>query len=515
MNLGNLGKAALLSTAMLVLFSSCGKRTSADQLQQVLKQASGPHSMWYRFTFSAEYESNPIKFDQYVYCGYARTPYISAQGGTASSAIPITKRIQPETIAKTMNDGSQLLLRVPDVCDWHRSSGHKAENDQPQDPFGRPHWLSLGSFKVLPLAVWSDKTPVDDDASTQPERVEFYVGQGYYTNAYARLKKPSGSITFMKAGFVPKNFEKVITQKRAFPTLRYQTTNIYNKKKEYADWLSGMHPEFEAYYILAMSNVQTYYEKNKEFGRANQDVYGNKRWTDLAPQKPKEIEDQKNPFFTFYEYDEDFEKSNSSIDPDYLSPKWAQNCLWQMVSQGDPSYTNIPNITENIDFRGQSYLGEDAEHKREREERTDRITARRANCFKNLDSVRSFDVINGRLDPSLSLPGMIVFHRWQRVDPNSGTSSYNGIKYGYRFVPEFLTRNGVVENNITRKKVYKYRVNGRDFDNKYVDQVLVEDTNNNWYILRTSGWPLSLSLSEEEQISDFYYSRDCCSKNDN
>lgn len=515
MVLGNLGKAGFLSVAILALLSACGKRTPEDQLQQVLKQANGPNSMWYRFTFTAEYEGKPVKFDQYVYCGYARTPYISAQGGTASPARPITKRVQPETIAKTMNDGSQLLLRVPDVCDWHRGRSDKAEKDKAQDSFGRPHWVSLGSFKVLPLIVWSDKTPLGDDAATQPERVELYVGEAYYTNALARLKKPSGSITFMKAGFVPENFEKIITQKRVFPTLRYQTTNIYTKKKEYSDWISGMHPEFEAYYILPISNVQNYYEINKNFGRSDEDGYGNKRWVDLAPQKPKEIEDQKNPFFKFYEYDEDFDKSNSPPDPDHLSPKWAQKCLWQMVSEGDPSYTDVPDITEDIRFRDQAHLGEDTEHKREREDRQRQIMARRANCFKNLDNIRSFDIINGRLDPSKALPGMIVFHRWNRIDPNSKPDIFNGIKYGYRFIPEFLISNGVVNNNNTRRMIFKYRINGRDFDNAYIDQVLIEDSYNNWYILRTSGWPLSFYLSEEEKISDFYYSRNCCSKTDN
>ena len=517
--LGQHGKAALLSVAMLGLLSACGKRTSEDQLQQVLKQASSPNSMWFRLAFRAEYEGKPVKFDQYVYCGYARTPYMSAQGGTASPARPITKRLQPETIAKTMDDGSQLLLRVPDVCDWHRSNEHKARKGQPQDPFGRPHWLSLGSFKVLPLVVWSDKAPVGNDNSTQPERVELYVGQGYYKNASARLKKPSGSVTFMKAGFIPQNFEKIITQKRVFPSLRYQTTNIYTKKKEYSDWISGMHPEFEAYYILPMSNVKAYYEKNKNFGRLDQDAYGTKRWVDLAPEEPKEIIDQKSEFFSFYEYDEDFEKHGDPIDPTYLSPRRAQNCLWQMVSEGDPSYTNIPDITEDIRFRnqwfaGETYVGEDFEHKREREDQNNRIIARRESCLKNLDNVRSFDVINGRLDPSSSLPGMIVFHRWKRVDPNSDTNFYNGVKYGYRFFPEFLMKNGVVKNHDIKKLKYQYRFNQIEFENEYLDQILMEDKNNNWYILRTSGWPLSFYLSEEEKISEFYYSRDCCSKTD-
>lgn len=470
--------------------------------------------MWYRFNFSAEYDGDLVKFDQYVYCGYARTPYVSAQGGTATPARPITKRVQPETIAKTMSDGSQLLLRVPDVCDWHRSGGHKAEKDQPRDPFGRPHWLSLGSFEVLPLVIWSDKTPVENDASTQPELVEFYVGRGYYTNTHARLKNPSGSITFMKAGFVPQNFEKTITQKRIFPTLRYKTTNIYTKKVQYSDWQSGIHPEFETYYILPISDIQTYYEKNKNFGRPYQDVHGEERRVDLAPEKPKEIEDQENPFFEFYEYNGDFEKGDNSVDPDYLPPEWAQKCLWQMVSEGDPSYTDIPNITEDIRFRARSYPGEDTAHERERQERNDRIRARRENCFKNLDNIESFDVVNGRLDPSLSLPGMISFRRWNRRDPNATLSTYNGIKYGYRFIPEFLINKGVVENGIRNNLVYKLRINGNNLNVRNFGMYVIKDKKGKWYIIGSSSWPLSLNLSEEEDISQFYYSPDCCSETD-
>jgi len=495
------------------MLSGCyAKATQSQRSAMVLKQATGPTAMWYRFSFKAQYQGDPVKFDQYVFCAAARTPYGSAHGNNAN---PVTIRPQPETAAKTMSDGSQLLIRIPNMCEKYRmakNNDNRTNKDIAKGPYGRPGWLSRGPFQTIPLVIWSDKTPIDDRLETQPERVEAYFGRAYYNDPKARIKELDSSIELMPIGYFPPNYEAVLTQKRAYPTLRYFTTNIYNKKQESHDYMRGIHPEFRAYYISPISDLNAYAEKYKDVGKFREVKVGDqkweKKWVSSAPDKPEEESSfghAEVSIFNSSQYDSgDIGEDESS----HLMPNWQSKCIKKLKS-GHPLYTNIPNKPGDNGFLAEEFYrkGSDS-YSRSIKGRAESYR-KQVICFENLNRLQSFDIVDGRLDTSPNIPGMIVYHRWQRPFPSG--QSYNGIPYSPDFKPVVLFENNVFteeQNDFLNGKT-KFAVNGIDFEfdtkRSFKRFILRTKNENKWFYVQPED--SLLKLSDYEEVTDMFYTR--------
>jgi len=411
---------------------------------QALADAASPESMWYRFTFKVDYEGKPIKFDQMVYC-----PRRSFSGGRYGQVPSYSIRQQhPMTIAKKMDDGSQVLVRIPDMCKRYRNYklGEGFQNG----------WISEGPFETMPYVIWSNSYP-------RPDRIEGYVSPSYYNHPDARLKNPNGQVHLLPVGSYPKNYADILKQEHAIP---YSPDPWINPDVPNANWSSrsgyyhDTEDQFLSFYQIPIVDMNAYVEKYKDTAKMQ------------GKPKPYSLETEfSDSNFAAYNV------ASSSPIPDFAINDLnyiSYGCVSRAMSSnlaGVPMKTNMPLDPEDIG----SEIAVTARIKGSPDSNDPKVAAllefekqKQANCQDRLAQLKSYEIVNGRFNAAGAMPGVAVYRRW------GGTK-------------ESLKKAGLVTD-----QGYKMTVDGHDFTYEVVvygetisPLMLLENKNTGqWYMLR-------------------------------
>ncbi|MDB5579875.1 MAG: hypothetical protein JWR80_5051 [Bradyrhizobium sp.] len=401
--------------------SGCTQSTDANGAHQRNNVAL---EMWYQFSFQAEYEGRPVKFDQMVSCG------VPGDGAASSgnSAPPTMPRQHPVTIGKPMADGSFLVVRVPSLCMFNR---RYAPNMPERSPL--PAWRSPGPITILPLVVWNDRRP-------RTTRIESYVSEAYYKQPRARVRNPHGTVTFMPPSFKPPNRAAVLAQKDvgAYGDLSYLDPKTGKRKGQLLDG-------FQLWALVPISNLNEY--------RAA--VFENSVSSYTWPR----IESFKNPRFALYAGNEAGAETPVRGGPDFSSPMMMHRCLMNFIS-GDPNISNLPPDPHEFDYftlfhsqaKEENLAAKRAEvsvrpfisHAQVRKIQI----AQKVTCNHRLNEVRTLTIVGNYLDSGVEVPGSLVylFEKWH--DMNSFGRS-GGLRL--RLDGGVLDRDAIIEDKRTGK----------------------------------------------------------------
>ena len=373
----------LVALVPIVFLAACNQpMTPEDRVArlerdaaQAIADARSPEAMWYRYTFEGDYQGEPVKLDLMVYC-----PTRSVTGGSLGQSTGFTIRSQhPMTIAQQMDDGSQVLVRIPDVCQRYRA--YKEGEGFQQG------WEAPQTIDALPYVVWSDVYP-------KAERIEAYVSPAYYDHPDARLQIVDSKVHLLPLGSHPDNFMDVLKQPHAIP---YSPNPWLNEGALEGEWMnrSGRYNDpdnqFVSLYQIPVTNMNAYAEQFK-IRRPDLD-------RDYTFDEERGFSD---PNIAAYS-DSSSAPADDGSDPDNIT----HNCVMHGtgdIKSGRPLRTSVPYDrrtpgSDKTSRRAQNW------YLRKKQE---------ANCRDRLAKLRSFEIVDGRFDTSRSTPGVLVYHRWGR-----------------------------------------------------------------------------------------------------
>jgi hypothetical protein len=453
---GVMGRSIVIALCMVSALGGCGMLDGYKQEQA----ATGPDAMWYRFTFEAEYQGKPFNIDQMVSCQRG----VVSGGFLGQSPDTETHEGHPKTAAAKMADGSQILIRIPNMCNQQRAFTKK-----PDQPFTRfvDGWRSRGPHEIIPLVIWTDNI-------TKPERIEAYVARAYYAHPDARVKAPKGQVELWPLGKYPENYEGVLKQEDVLPF--YPHPNVRPKDTEKYSRYYGKWSQFTTFEITPISDPIKAWEKYAPDIVKNGNELVQKKFKDPGLGKPL-YEDEN--FIVYRELGHDYVSAYGVMpDPDYISA----SCIREGVSylMGGRPVIMGPSLAKdtyiNIDYRVPgTELYNDTEAQRV-------VRARhqnKLNCFAALDNLRSHEIIEGRFDASRSLPGLLVYGKWGQ------SNSYNAFPSDSRALEEL----GMIEFTKDKwgkaQKYLRFRIDGiainGEFGN-YGDWTLIKNKKTGqWY----------------------------------
>ena len=401
---------------------------------QAIKAATGKNAMWYRFRFQAEYAGKPFEIDQMVTC----TRSVISGGSLGQSPDAVFLEAQPMSAAAQMADGSQVLVRIPNMCGRYRRYERLPSPDDRYPTFRgvwgyKPGWKSQGSHSVLPLVIWSDKLP-------RPDRIESYVARGYYDQDEARIKNPKGVLDLWPVGKYPQNYLAVLKQANLLP--RYPNPMINpaldprGPGKGRDGRYHGKGDTYGAFTLVPVANfnawLRDYADLAREYRRrksANESLPDTKgltltdSWNEPKPLEPDP--DFSHPRFAAYR---DRNPSFASLEAEKSFVTSA--CVSEAVGGlmlGKPGLSELPldaddwgsDIPDRVRLR--LYEGARPDMRERYFGKQDRLR----NCYARLDKLKSFDIVDGRLDASRALSGVIVYHKWYGEPVVSKTPAFS------------------------------------------------------------------------------------------
>ena len=380
----------LLAIATLVS-GGCSLLGASDE-EKALQAATNDKAMWYRFTFEAEYQDKPFKIDQVVNC----TRSVQSGGSLGQSPDTVIFEGYPRTAAAKMADGSQVLLRIPNMCRRYR-----AFVSEPNVAGVRilPGWRSRGPHPVIPMVVWSDRT-------TNPTRVESYVARGYYAHPQARIKNPKGFLDLWPVGKYPENAAEILKAPEAQPYYPHPWVNPKRDPNGRGKGRDGKyHGNFASYSIIPIDDPIEGFKKHA--------ASGNARISNQAQLKSPELKDKvrEDENFIFYGGQSSGDTLRDyAADPSYI-PASCVSLAFSRLATGAPGMSDFPYDPEDwastwpLDVRtpGQNL------HTPENIALLNSRQQRMRNCYARLGQLRSFSVVNGHLDDSGALPGAMVY----------------------------------------------------------------------------------------------------------
>jgi hypothetical protein len=430
--------AFTFAVAVLTI-SACGPTppTPEERAAQAIADASSPESMWYRYSFEGDYQGEPIKLEQMVYC-----PIRSFSGGSLGQSTGFSVRAQhPMTVAQQMGDGSQVLIRIPDVCQRFRA--YKEGEGYQQG------WESPQVIDVLPYVIWSDAYP---DAS----RIEAYVSPAYYDHSEARLAIKSSQVHLLPLGSYPDDFEDVVRTNHALPYLVNPPLDEYSGNQHWLRYHRQQDSlnEFVSLFVVPISDLNS---------------YGRQFMLDRPELERNYILDEEEGFSdpVFAAYDEVSAPTSGTSDPAFVSHDCVSTQLDDILG-GQPLQTSMPYDRLEPSWYKNPGIVQSWEEGQ----------ARKANCRDRLAQLRSFEIVEGRFDASQSVPGAMVFNRWGRNPADEGDE--------VRFGPLKLQQMSVVG-----RQGYKMTLDGQKFTYKINDKagyvqsniILKNKSSDQWYMI--------------------------------
>jgi len=389
--------------------------TPEEKWEKAVTAATGATAMWYRFTFRAEYQGKAFGFDQMIYC----PTQVFSGGRLGQSPSTVMREATPMTIAQKMEDGSQVLVRIPNMCQRYRKFG---KNTVGTAYMYYPGWRSSGPHPILPLIIWSDKIP-------RPERIESYVSSEYYKDPRARIKNPVGALDLWPAGRYPKNYQAIMRQQRALPLYPDPWVNPSLDPARHGGGRDGRYhgkgDRFVSYAIVPIVNYNEWVAKygglvkipfSREAGQPSTSMdgvfidAGNYQETAMIEADPS----FNHARFRMYRLPQDEQLKALHYEPTFLTSRCVSESLG-LLMQGSPGISQFP-----IDAKDWGSAYPDLVRQRLYEhyaspqhlERVKNSEARMRNCYAQLGKLKSFDVINRRLDATDAISGAIVYHKW-------------------------------------------------------------------------------------------------------
>ncbi len=409
---------------------------------RALADARSPEAMWYRYTFEADYQGEPVKLDQKVYC-----PTRSFSGGSLGQSTGFTIRAHhPMTIAQQMDDGSQILVRIPDVCQRYRA--YKSGEGFQQG------WEAPQTIDALPYVVWSDAYP-------KAMRIEAYVSPTYYDHPEARLQIGRSQVHLLPLGSHPGNFVDVLKQQQAIP---HAPNPWINPGKSNADWMArnGRYDDpdnqFISIYQVPIVDMNSY---AKQFKIRRPDLD-----RDYTFDEEKGFS---NPNIAAYSEVSTL-PADDGTDPDNITHDCVTRALDEVLG-GRPLRTNVPYDRQDPNRAKNPRFAKDWDLRQQQ----------KSNCRGRLAQLQSFEVVDGRFDASRSIPGVVVYHRW-------------GQPGGDWRNPDKEKQLKLQKAGLVTPDGYKMAIDGYEFSfpiKEYGDTIstvaLFENTNSmQWYVVRMS-----------------------------
>ncbi len=372
---------ALLCVSVSLALAACGGSMTPEEKAarekrewaQALADAQSPEAMWYHYTFEGDYQGEPVKLDQMVYC-----PIRSFSGGSFGQSTPYSIRAQhPMTIAQKMDDGSQVLVRIPDVCQRYRA--YKEGEGFQQG------WEAQQTIDAMPYVIWSDAYP-------KASRIEGYVSPAYYDHPDARLQIVSSQIDLLPVGSHPDDFEDVLRQEHAIP---YAPNPWIRGQDRDGGWMNrggGYYDadnQFISLYQIPIINMNSY---AKQFKVSRPDLKGG-----YIFDEEKGFSD---PNIAAYNEASSMAAGDGS-DPDNIT----HDCViseFEEILGGRPLSTSVPYDRPSPGGIVTPSTEENWHTRKQRE----------TNCRSRLAQLQSFEIVDGRFDASRSIPGVAVYHRW-------------------------------------------------------------------------------------------------------
>ena len=454
-----------LTVGLIICSSGCRSDrlpTPEEQLAKAIQAATSNNAMWYRFTLEAEYQGNPFKIDQMVTC----TRSVISGGSLGQSPDSVISEAHPMTAAAQMLDGSQVLVRIPNMCSRYRKYERLREFDDPKyrgnpNDIGtwgyRPGWKSRGPYAVLPLVIWSDKLP-------KPSRIESYVAREYYAQPTARIQNPKGLLDLWPVGKYPRNYLAVLKQETALPRYPNPLINPALNPNGRGGGRDGRYhgkgETYGAFTIVPVDNFNTWvqrygdlareYRRRSEKDEALPDTRGiilTDSWTE-----PKLLEADAtfvHPRFAAY-HDRNPQFPSLEAEKSFVT----SNCVAQAVGGlmlGKPGMSDFPYDAADwgSDVPDRVRVGIYEGARSVMRTKYAGKQARQRNCNAQLSKLRAFDIIDGRLDASKALPGMIVYRKWY-----GESDGWKGQAFSNSFIAS-----GAIEPN---GNIHRLRINGVD-----------------------------------------------------
>lgn len=403
---GLVGLAALCLAALTAGCSLFGD----DWLDKAEKAASGPQAMWYRVQFEADYGTQRVKVDQMVTC----TTVLISGGFLGQSPNSAVTEAYPKTAGVDLADGSRVVVRVPDMC--LRNRAFRTVNGDSRMTRG---WEEVGSFDVMPLVIWSER-------SRDPERMESYISRDYYLHPEARFKNAKGTLTLWEVGRIPENVREILS---APPFEPFSPNPWVNPKKLGKATIEqqlrgndrdaryhGKGPRYAAYTITEIDSVEEWWAKYLDYAPRTEFLRANER------NKP--------------EPETDYETKEASVWPA------AYEILGRLVGDPDFVYADCPNQyirdlmvgvprMSDLPFNSQDggaiisgiTISENGPYVPDYKDPDYRLRAMQSRaCAKRAAQTRTFDIIDGHLDASKAIPGVLVYRKWGDDMDQGGTA---------------------------------------------------------------------------------------------
>ena len=476
-------------------FVSCGssrENSPQQDLAQEVSAATSKNAMWYRFKFIAEYEGVSFTIDQMVVCKRSVIP----GGSLGQSPDSVLIQGQPLSIAARMIDGSQVLVRVPEMCNRYRNYERLPSPDDRYPNFQgvwgyKSGWKSRGPHAVIPLVIWSDKMP-------KPDRIESYVSPEYFVQGQARIRNPHGSVDLWPVGKYPPNYLAVLQQKAALP--RYPNPMINpaldpNGRGGGSDGrYHGVGDTYGAITIVPVVNFNQFVERYAGLAREYRQLNAagrvafNTGGLTLIPskQEPKLLQVEHAFFYPkFAVYHDKGAKFHSlEAEKSFVTSKCVSEALGGLM-RGVPGNSDLPydaaewgsDVPDRVRYRLSEganadiraiYFGKQA---------------RQRNCFARLGQFKSFDIVEGRLDSSRSLRGVIVYRKWY-----GASDGWKGQVLGEQFVAS-----GAINpaNNVHRLRILgsdvDFPLQGTKRDKSWYPVIFEEKKTGTWFAVSTVG----------------------------
>ncbi|WP_162892724.1 hypothetical protein [Blastomonas fulva] len=371
-----------------------------DWLDKAEKAASGPQAMWYRVQFEADYGSQRVKIDQMVTC---TTTYISG-GFLGQSPNSAVTEAYPKTAGVDLADGSRVVVRVPDMCRRNRAFVTAADGDLEMVR----GWEKVGSFDVMPLVIWSER-------SRDPERMESYISRDYYLHPEARFKNAKGTLTLWEVGRIPENVREILSAPPFEPFSpnpwvdpeRAKRVSMEERLKGYdREGYHGNGPRYAAYTITEIDSVEEWWTK----------------YLDYAQRIGFRLEDVRNK----PEPEPDYETKDVSVwptasdimgrwvgDPDFVYADCPRRYIYDLMV-GVPRMSDLPfNSQDGGAIISGITISENGPYVPDYKNPDYRLKAMQSRaCAKRAAETRTFDIIDGHLDASKAIPGVLVYRKW-------------------------------------------------------------------------------------------------------
>lgn len=153
-----------------------------------LKYAELGPSHYFRLSYRATFDGEPLDFEQLVEC----RPYL-ASGGIGGGTSRRYQRI-PERAGVQLVAGGVVYFEVPHYCRFDPSSKRWQE-----------YWRAGDSVETIPLTFWANKME-------NPDVIEAYTVPQYFTHAEARLRLEVSRVVFLPRGFEPEKKPETVTE---------------------------------------------------------------------------------------------------------------------------------------------------------------------------------------------------------------------------------------------------------------------------------------------------------------